>query len=118
MLLRFQVGESVRIMICLALDVVACLPDCSGLLTLPACVCWSAEVLLFALVANTSIASLNLSLLINSVGFYQASDECQQAACFRQHLPRAQHTACLKTCWLVSMCKHMGEVGLVMIHIN
>lgn len=29
------------------------------------------EVLLFALVANTSIASLNLSLLVNSVGFYQ-----------------------------------------------
>lgn len=30
-------------------------------------------MLLFALVANTSIASLNLSLLVNSVGFYQAS---------------------------------------------
>lgn len=30
-----------------------------------------AEVLLFAVVANTSIASLNLSLLVNSVGFYQ-----------------------------------------------
>jgi hypothetical protein len=39
------------------------------------CACCCAEVLLFALVANTSIASLNLSLLINSVGFYQASDE-------------------------------------------
>jgi len=34
--------------------------------------CGAAEVLLFALVANTSIASLNLSLLVNSVGFYQA----------------------------------------------
>jgi hypothetical protein len=30
-----------------------------------------AEVLLFSLVANTSISSLNLSLLVNSVGTYQ-----------------------------------------------
>lgn len=28
---------------------------------------------MFAVVANVSIASLNLSLLVNSVGFYQAS---------------------------------------------
>jgi len=30
-----------------------------------------ADVLRFAVVANLSIASLNLSLLVNSVGFYQ-----------------------------------------------
>lgn len=39
----------------------------------PNSVCCLAEVLAFSLVANTSIASLNLSLLVNSVGFYQAS---------------------------------------------
>jgi len=32
-----------------------------------------AEALLFSLVAGTSISSLNLSLLTNSVGFYQVS---------------------------------------------
>lgn len=47
--------------------------SCTRLTDTPGLSCGAAEVLLFALVANTSIASLNLSLLVNSVGFYQAS---------------------------------------------
>eukprot|EP00878_Enallax_costatus_P023276 GHUV01024747.1.p1 GENE.GHUV01024747.1~~GHUV01024747.1.p1 ORF type:complete len:159 (+),score=25.79 GHUV01024747.1:520-996(+) len=41
-----------------------------------------ADVLRFAVVANISIASLNLSLLVNSVGFYQVSTDnaCSPAA--------------------------------------
>jgi hypothetical protein len=39
-----------------------------------------AEVLLFSLVANISISSLNLSLLVNSVGTYQVSPENGNAA--------------------------------------
>jgi hypothetical protein len=49
-------------------------------------VCCLAEVLAFALVANTSIASLNLSLLVNSVGFYQASQD-------NMAMPSKQHWA-------------------------
>lgn len=37
-------------------------------LSTPSC---RAERLYFAIVANVSIASLNLSLLVNTVGFYQ-----------------------------------------------
>lgn len=37
--------------------------------------------LYFALVANVSIASLNLSLLVNSVGFYQVRPTCVSYAC-------------------------------------
>jgi hypothetical protein len=49
-------------------------PRCTCLrLTNAVCICACAVTLLFAVVANVSIASLNLSLLVNSVGFYQAS---------------------------------------------
>jgi hypothetical protein len=40
---------------------------------MPPCLALSAVVLYFAVVADVSIASLNLSLLVNSVGFYQVS---------------------------------------------
>lgn len=43
--------------------------------------CVLAVTLYFAVVANISISSLNLSLLLNSVGFYQVSHwSCKAAA--------------------------------------
>jgi len=43
------------------------------LCTCPLLPCHFADTLLFSVIAGTSIASLNLSLLTNSVGFYQVS---------------------------------------------
>lgn len=37
----------------------------------------SADIIKFALVANISIASLNASLLVNTVGFYQVIDSVE-----------------------------------------
>lgn len=45
----------------------ATLPSCARILTTFCC----ADRIIFAVAANISIASLNLSLMINSVGFYQ-----------------------------------------------
>ncbi|GKF04675.1 hypothetical protein Tco_0035343, partial [Tanacetum coccineum] len=35
------------------------------------------ELLWFLIVANMSITGMNLSLMLNSVGFYQMQDECE-----------------------------------------
>ena len=46
-----------------------------------------ADLLLFTATANTSIISLNLSLMINTVGFYQARFTLQSALPMGQALP-------------------------------
>jgi hypothetical protein len=46
-----------------------------------------ADALKFAVVANVSIASLNLSLLVNSVGFYQVSTSvCSRCSRIHHHV--------------------------------
>lgn len=87
------------------------------------CVCCIADVLLFALVASTSIASLNLSLLINSVGFYQASAWSSTHAYSGIMLQQTQHTACfspqnfvteasIQACQCLSVCGLASPVGM------
>jgi hypothetical protein len=41
------------------------------------CAC-AAELLFFVLIASTSIVSLNVSLMVNTVGIYQVSCQCSQ----------------------------------------
>ena len=51
----------------------------------------AADLLLFTATANLSIVSLNLSLMLNPVGFYQVSPHTVQSELYKPGMP-CQHT--------------------------
>lgn len=53
----------------------------------------AADALVFAVVANVSIASLNLSLLVNSVGFYQVRTQSARQRCTRPRISTMGHSS-------------------------
>ena len=44
-----------------------------------------ADLILFTATANTSIVTLNLSLMLNKVGFYQVTQPPAALSCHRSH---------------------------------
>ena len=87
-------GPVCRCMVSLENTVEVCIHMCVSLLSCPDCIYLApTDKLAFSSVAAMSIVSLNLSLLLNTVGFYQVGGPEQQAHVLRI-FPNAPTRAC------------------------